>query len=238
MSLKAKELEKVYAKPPKIPRFSGGFIAVLRLFMHIRPIRKWLSNTVGGLNGAIFECFKSNDYEKAAKIAVYALKRYRYKSSRLFPFAPHFHWWGFMKLAAQSLDRCESKDMRNDVIRMAREGIEPFGGYDVAYSFDRFSRWKFSDEDFEAAIELAKIASQADETWPEPDFLLGWYAFVLCRDDPIPHLRRAIEKDGRILFRLSKDPLYQQNPDVLRRLLELAIEHGVVVPEKGPVSSD
>ena len=238
MSLKAKDLEKVYAKPPKIPRFSGAIVAVLRLFTHIRPIRKWLSTTVGGLNGAIFQCFKSNDYEKAAKIAVYALKKHRYKTSRLVPFGPHFHWWVFMKLAAQSLDRCESKDMRDEVIRMARDGIEPFEGYDVAYAFDRFSRWKYSEEDFEAAIEFAEIATQADETWPEPDFLLGWYAFVLSRGDPVPHLRRAIEKDRRILFRLSKDPLCQQRPDVLRGLLELAIEHGIVVPQNVPDSSD
>lgn len=237
MPLKAKDHEEIHRNPPdisKIVRFTDVIVPLLRLLQRIPPIRRWLANSIGGMQQALVRCFQAEDYEKAAKIAIYALKKLRHKTSLLFLFSPHHHWWEFMKFAVQSLERCESKEMRDEVIGLAKDGIEPFEGHDVAYSFDRFSRWRYEEKDYDTAVNFAEIASKADETWADSDLLLGWYNLALDRGDPVPHLRRAIKKDHRILFRISQDPLFSRYPHIIGQLKNLAIEHGIVVCSTEP----
>jgi hypothetical protein len=109
-------------------------------------------------------------------------------------------------------------EIKQQLIEYANSGIKPFEGYFVAYSFLEFSRWKYESQDYEEAVEYAEIASKADKTWAEPDFILGWYGFSLNTGNPEEHLSRAIEKDRRILFRIANDDICKQYPHIISKL--------------------
>ncbi len=111
---------------------------------------------------------------------------------------------------------------------MARNGVEPFHGYNVALSFLAFSRWKYREGDHGAALEFAEIAAGADETWAEPDFILGWYSLVLGRGDAMEHLARAVRKDPRMLARIEQDQVCGRHPHIVQKLKALAIDDGAV----------
>ena len=130
----------------------------------------------------------------------------------------HHHWWQLMKHGADSATNSDNQELRDRLIEYAISGIEPFAGYDVAYSYLEFSKWKYQIKERDKAIEHAKIASKADSTWAEPDFILGWYGLVFGEDDAEIHLSRAIEKDPRILFRIVNNDICQQYPCIVNKL--------------------
>jgi hypothetical protein len=101
---------------------------------------------------------------------------------------------------------------------MANGGIEPFKGYDVAYSYLEFSRWKYLENNYEDAVKYAEIASFADNTWAEPEFILGWYGLMLSTGNAENHLCKAIEKDQRVLFRIANDKICKQYPHIINKL--------------------
>ena len=110
--------------------------------------------------------------------------------------------------------------LREKLIDNANNGIEPYEGYDVAYSYLEFSRWKYKSNDIEQAVKYAEIASKADNTWAEPDFILGWYELLLSTGKAEEYLSRAIEKDHRILFRIASDKVCKQYPHIINKLKE------------------
>ena len=68
---------------------------------------------------------------------------------------------------------------RKKFITYANAGIKPFEGYDIAYSYLEFSRWKYQANNNKEAIQYAKIASNVDNTWAEPDFIQAGIGFYL-----------------------------------------------------------
>lgn len=220
MSLTSKDIEEIEREPFKEPRFTGFFASIIRLLMKIPPFKKAISESVGGLSGSIFRYWESKDYEKATKIAIHALEKYRYKKSKITPYMDHHHWWRFMKHGVDSAKHIEIEELRNKLVDYANTGIEPYEGYDVAYSYLEFSRWMYQLEDYSAAIKYAEVASTADKTWADPDFILGWYSLLLGKGKAVEHLSRAIEKDKRVLFRIANNDVCKQYPHILNNLKE------------------
>lgn len=62
------------------------------------------------------------------------------------------------------------------------------------------------------------MATSADPTWAEPEFVLGWYGLVLSTGDAESHLRRAMDRDKRMLFRIANNEICKQYPHMLNRL--------------------
>ena len=214
-------MEKIRrSKPPKALRFLEFFIKLLRPLFRIPPLNKYLSGTVGGLNGSIFNCQRKNEYEKATKIAIRGLEKYRHKKSKFSDVLDHHNWWRFMKYGVDSAGQIENKELVEKLINLAKTGMEPFEGYDVAYSYLEFSRWKYQAGKYEEAVEYAVVASQADATWAEPDFILGWYGLQLSTGNAEKHLSRAIEKDHRWLFRVANDDICKRYPHIISKLKE------------------
>ena len=104
------------------------------------------------------------------------------------------------------------------LIALADQGIKPLEGYDVAYSHLEFSRWEYQRKQYETAVAYANIATKADSTWAEPEFILGWYALLLGVGDAERHLSAAIERDHRMLFRVVNNDICKQYPHIINKL--------------------
>ena len=218
MSLTSRQIEEVDKKPFKEPRFTNFFVSLIRFLSKIPFIRTYIDNSSGGLSGRIFRCWDEKNYEKACDIAIYALEKFRYKKSWFLPFMDHHNWWNFMKHGVESAKWIENEEIKENLINIAISGIEPFEGHYVAFSFLEFSRWKYEAEDYEKAIQYAEVAAKADETWAQPDFILGWYGLLLNKGNSEEHLCRAIEKDKRVLFRIANNEICKQYPDIISKL--------------------
>ncbi len=228
MALTSKDHEEIRSTPFKEPPFTGVALRLLRFICRIPWIKRRLNNTVGGLSGRIFRCMEDGEFNEAAAIAFYALEKYRNKNEERLGFMNHHHWWSFMRHAVDSIEKGGNSEQIDKAIKYGQEGIEPFEGYDVAYSFVAYSRWKYRAQIFESAVEYANIASAADKTWGYPEFLLGWYALVSGSGDAAKHLKEAIKRDPRIIFRVSSDPICKTRPDIAVKLKALAISEGVI----------
>ena len=218
MPLTSRDIEKIRSKPLKAPPFTKFVVAVLRLVAKLPPVNRYISESVGGLSGRIFRCWEKREYEKATNIAIYALEKYRNKTNN--PVMDHHHWWSFMKYGVDSAKYIENEELREKLIEYANTGIEPFEGYDVAYSYLEFSKWKHHSKSYEVAIKYAEVASRSDSTWAEPDFILGWYGLLLGTGNAEEHLDKAVEKDHRVLFRIANNDVCKQYPHIVNKLKE------------------
>src|SRR3989344_1271724 len=218
MPLTSRDIEKITRQPFKEPSFTRFFVSLIRLIEKIPPVKRYIADSAGGLSGRIFRCWENKEYEKATQIAIYALGKYRQKKSKLLPFMHHHTWWSFMKHGVDSAKMIENDELREKLIEFANIGIEPFAGYDVGYSFLEFSRWKYQANHIKDAVKYAEVASKADNTWAEPDFILGWYGLLLGAGNAEEHLSRAVEKDQRILFRIANNDVCKQYPHIINKL--------------------
>lgn len=209
--------------PPGVPTLVWIVKPVLSLLWRIGFVRRYLAGTAGARISAMSRCQKRGEHDRAADLAIDALKAFRHrKRGRFDDGDAHFFWWSFMRFAVFNLPKCNDPDKWETVIALTRDGMEPFEGYDVAIAFHAFARRKMAVRDYETAVEFATIASRADETWAEPDFLLGWYELASGGGDGMAHLSRAVRKDQKILFRIANDSVCRRHPHVIARLKELS----------------
>jgi len=220
MSLSSRDIEDINKEDVKLPFYTGAFLFIFKLINKLPGVSNYLSNTTGGLSGTIFRYWNNNDYQSASDTVIFALEKYRNKKSLFFPFMNHHNWWQFMKHGVEIAHLDNNSKTKEILISYANTGIEPFEGHYVAYSFLGFSRWKYTEQDYDNAIKYASIAAKADSTWAEPEFLLGWYALVLGNHEAEKHLTKAIDKDHRILFRVANDDICKQHPTIINKLKE------------------
>lgn len=218
MSLSRRDIEKIDSDSFKEPPFTGFFVGIIRLLQKIPPIRKYMSESYGGLLGTIFRCWDKHEYEKATHTAIFCLKKYRNHKSKFVPAMDHHYWWSFMKHGVDSAKHIDNETLKENIMDLARSGIKPFEGYDAAYSFLEFSRWKYQEKNETEALEYASLASKADITWAEPDFLLGWYSLIFGHDGAEMHFAKAVEKDQRVLFRIANNEVCKQYPHIINKL--------------------
>lgn len=220
MTLSSKDLEGIDCKPVKDSWFIRFAASLVRLARKIPYLRKKINESEGGLSGAIFRSQARGDHVQATRIAIFALEKYRHKKNRWLSGMEHHRWWSFMQHAVESAGQTDDASLKEKLIALAENGIEPREGIFVAKSYLEFSRWRFRAEIYADAIAYAEIAAAADKTWAEPDFLRGWYGLVLGAGNAEQHLSRAIEKDGRILFRVVNNDVCKQYPAIIRKLKE------------------
>ena len=123
-----------------------------------------------------------------------------------------------MMHGVDSAKHIENKDLRDKLTLLANEGIKPYEGYYVAYSYLEFSRWKYYENDYENAINYATVSASSDVTWAKPEFILGWYSLILSKGNAEEHLTNAIERDQRIFFRIVNDEICKQYPHIINKL--------------------
>ena len=218
MPLNRKDHKEIEGRDIKNPPFANFFVSVLRHASRVPPIKKYLGETVGGLNGRIFKHWENSEFESATEVAIFGLEKYRNKKSKILPFMAHHHWWSLMKNGVYSAEQSEQPSSMDKLIEIGVSGIKPLEGYDVAYSYLAFSRRMYELKNAKLAKQYALTASEADSTWAEPDYLLGWYAVVFGEGEEESHLFRALEKDSSIFFRIASDPFFKERPSLVRKL--------------------
>lgn len=237
MNLTARDREKITRKSGKsglgLKVLIWSLKPLLWSLMRIGLFRRSVGVTVGGRFGAIYGCQKRGEHGKAADLAINALKLFCHQQSGTMLLSASDFWWQFMRAAVVSLEKLDDRDKREEVIALARDGVEPFEGYDVAYSFLAFARWKYQQRDFDTAIEFATVASKADATWAEPDFFMGWFCLALARGDALAHLSLAVDKDPRILARIVEDPTCRKHPHIIEGLRKIS-SADLIIDDGGP----
>ncbi len=137
----------------------------------------------------------------------------------------HVHrWWYLMRFAiAVSQERqinwlVRDVVLEDNLILLGSLGPRPLKGYDVAYSFVGYSLWLFERGDIWGAINMVRIAEQADETWGYPEYLHGWYGLFTTGVDSVEHFARAVHIDWSFLQRMKQDKTCKEHPEVLHEV--------------------
>ena len=206
--------------------FKGFVRALSSLVNKIPPLRRYLSKTASGMLGISYQYLKAKNYAEALRICNEGLIRFRNKTDCL----GHYDWWEFMKYAACAAYNLDDNEQKLSLISMGENGIEPFEGNAVAVSFCYFSRWRFQEQDYEAAIDYAQRAKNADAKCSEAHFLLGWYALFIDQSDPVEHFRTAIAYDNEYLARITSEPAIEEFPHIIGELRKLSIVREEIEP--------
>lgn len=133
-------------------------------------------------------------------------------------------WWYLMRFAVAIAQERQINWLVRDIvlednlILLGSLGPRPLKGYDVAYSFVGYSLWMFERGDILGALNLIKIAEQADETWGYPEYLHGWYGLFTQGVDSVSHFTRAVHIDWSFLQRMKQDRTCKEHPDVLHEV--------------------
>jgi hypothetical protein len=135
-----------------------------------------------------------------------------------------YRWWYLMRFAVAIAQERQINWLVRDIvlednlILLGSLGPRPLTGYDVAYSFVGYSLWLFERGDILGAINMIKIAEQADETWGYPEYLHGWYGLFTRGVDSVEHFTRAVHIDWSFLQRMKQDRTCRDHPDVLHEV--------------------
>jgi hypothetical protein len=113
----------------------------------------------------------------------------------------NYRWWYLMRFGVALAQEQQNGNLfggiqlQEDLIYLGSMGPKPWIGYDAAYSFLGFSLWFFERGDIVSAIDYAKIAIAADDTWGYPEYLLGWYGLFTKGVDSVFHFTNAVRSD-------------------------------------------
>ncbi len=228
MSLTKKDLEDASKSTAKFMPALNVLARVLQPILRLGFLARPISRTRGGQVGAISRYAARGEHDRAADLAIEWLKDNRHRPPSTWKPSARDYWWLFMNFAAENLEICGDREKMEEVIEMARNGVEPFQGHYVARSNLAFSRWMYRAGDYQAAIEYAEIAAGADPAWAEPEFVLGWYCLILG-GDAMTHLTRAVQKDHQLIFRIAKDPECRKHPHIIQQLKELSVDEILTV---------
>jgi hypothetical protein len=133
-------------------------------------------------------------------------------------------WWYLMRFGVAVAQERQINWLIRDIvlednlILLGSLGPRPLKGYDVAYSFVGYSLWLFERGDVWGAINMVKLAEQADETWGYPEYLHGWYGLFTNGVDSVEHFARAVHIDWSFLQRMKQDKTCRQHPEVLHEV--------------------
>ena len=224
MTLTKKDLDESSELVNKLMPVANFLARMTQPFARLGFVKRFISQTTANRIGQIGRYSEIGEHVLAADLAIELLNENRHQAEGRRPISGHDHWWFFMDRAIRSLEHFDDQKKWDEVIELGRNGREPFQGYFVARSFLAFSRRTHETGDYASAVEFAEIASRADETWAEPDYILGWYYLVLGGGDPIKHLTQAVIKDPGILFRIAKDSECRKHPHIIQKLKDLTAE--------------
>ena len=185
---------------------------ILSLLRRMIPIPAYLVDPTGPLLVTVSRLLKRAAYGEALALSHEGLQRCgQGKDAKL-----RRRWWQFLSCAVHSTEMLDRGAERENLIALAKAYQARDKGHSVAYCFSHFSRWKYAERDYDTAVAYAEIARDADRTFAEAHFLLGWYALYIRQADPLDHFRSAVENDPRYLERITRDPELLNFPHIIR----------------------
>ena len=221
MYLNYAELDKFTSQTPKRSLLGKVIGRLLPVMIKIPWYRRYWVTTSAGLYARIRIHSKKADHIKAVQLAVYALTRFRRVNRWCFDARMNrSQWWQFMVCAVDGAHQLDNYDIKESLIDIGTLVDFPKRGYGVAYSYLAYSGWKFQCKEYHEAMRFAHIAAQADPTWAEVDFALGWYSLVLGRglNGAQAYLESAVQKDHTLLFKIANDNICKQYPSLIRAI--------------------
>jgi hypothetical protein len=178
------------------------------------PIPMHLADRTGPLLVTVSRLLKAAEYGEALALSHQGLQCCgQSKDAKL-----RSRWWQFLSCAVYTVEMLDRAEEREKLISLAKAYRVQDRGHSVAYCFSHFSRWKYAERDYGTAMTYAEIACDADRTFAEAHFLLGWYALFLRQTDPLEHFRSAVKHDPRYLERIRRDPELSNFPDLIENL--------------------
>lgn len=202
----------------QLPAFIGSIIEFLSLWLLIPILGIWLRHSFLIVTSALSRFRQKGNYTKLYQLLTVCLvsQSFRDKKSK--------QWWYLMRFGVAIAQERQINWLIRDIvlednlILLGSLGPRPLKGYDVAYSFVGFSLWLFERGDIFGAINMIKIAEQADETWGYPEYLHGWYGLFTTGVDSVEHFSRAVHIDWSFLQRMKHDKTCRQHPEVLHEV--------------------
>ena len=189
------------------------------IFRIIPPFQRYVEKSASWMLGMISVHERKGEYEKALELAHAGLEKCQNSADTL----GEWDWWQFICHAAHVAHNLELHDERERLISIAEQRRKTVDGYYPGVAFCYFSRWRYEQGDYDAAIKFAEQAKAEDEDYAEPDFLLGWYTLFVKRDNPIEYFRRAIRMDKSYLGRITHDPALKPFPNILEEITKLEV---------------
>lgn len=193
-----------------------GIVLILRI---IPPFQRYIENSASWMLGMISIHERKGEYEQAMKLARAGLEKCQSSTDAL----GKWDWWQFMCHAAHVAHKLNMSEERERLISIAENYGKTVEGYYPACASCYFSRWRYEQGDYDAAIEYAQEAKSADKEYAESDFLLGWYALFVKQDNPIEYFKSAIRKDKTYLGRITHDPALKPFRNIIEELKEFKV---------------
>jgi len=140
-----------------------------------------------------------------------------------------YRWWYLMRFGVAIAQERQINwlirdiQLEDNLILIGSLGPRPLKGYDVAYSFVGYALWMFERGDVWGAINLVKMAEEADETWGYPEYLHGWFGLFTTGVDSVEHFSRAVHIDWSFLQRMKQDKTCREHPEVLHEVQKRSI---------------
>jgi hypothetical protein len=217
-----------YLKSPQIPAKKEfyekyWFKAFLKLLGFIcgrlPPLRSYIAKTAGGMLGRAHQNYKNGNLIEVYQICADGLKKFFHKTDSL----GHYDWWEFMKYGVCAADQLDDSEKKEALILIAENGVRPFEGQSVAFSFCIFSRWKYKEKNYDAAVSFAKQAVEADASYAEGHALIGWYKLFIDQSDPRDNFIAAINCDKEYLNKIINAPEMANFPNIISDLRKVKL---------------
>jgi len=181
----------------------------VKLLLSFPFLGKAIRSSDAYILGQLQSLFANNDYLECLSESLDYLKKPNSKGDQLL-------WWEFASFAILSTAKLQDRDAYNELVILLADREIPSNKRSVAESLTKLSMLGYFFQDKEGMLKLAEQAKKADESWAEPEFLLGWYQ--LPSMDSVTHLKNAINIDSEYLSRIKSDSTCLKYPEVIEQL--------------------
>ncbi|MGD9170051.1 MAG: hypothetical protein PVI97_08325 [Candidatus Thiodiazotropha sp.] len=186
--------------------------ALLKVLLKIPILGSKIQSSDGYLLGQIQALFSIGDYKQC-----FQLTSQRLLADKKKPIEQDSYTYSeFIKYAVLSAAKLKNRSVYDEVKHILLNiGVRHYER-DIAQSIVKLSLLGYFFQDKDGMSKLAKLASEIDEGWGEPYFLLGWYE--VPNKAAIPYFNDAIAKDPSYRKRILEDSECNKYPEIITEL--------------------
>lgn len=206
--------------PPFIRKmgFMGRLSEFLSLGIRFPIIGRFIQKSFPLVCMAVNRLRRKGDYVGLYSLIISILLSSNFRKKQI------YRWWYLMRFSiAVAQERqinwlIRDLILEDNLIIIGSLGPKPWTGYDVSYTFVGYSLWLFERGDIQGAINMIRVAVQADETWGYPEYLHGWYGLFTEGVDSVEHFTHAVQIDWSFFQRMRQDKTCQNHPEILKEV--------------------
>lgn len=184
---------------------------VIHIITHLPVIGKRLRTSTSYALGQIGGAYSFGDYRKCFELAHSYLSEMKGAAD-----TDKLIWWEVFRYATLSAAKLQGKSEYCHLGELLENGYDLINERIVAETLVKLSMLAFYFHDKVGMVKYAELAAHSDNSWGEPDFLLGWYQ--LPSDDSVSFLKKAIKKDKSYLDRIKTDAECLKYPELIEEI--------------------